>query len=378
MSAARPGGECRKGESGMKHVLLVCTPPMDLSGVASVIRNYLSVPGPQIRYEFVFCASSEEAVRRELSKVGPIHTPPVGRLKHPFSYSRWLMRFLRAGEYDAVHVHGNSGTMYFDIHAAKKAGVPIRIVHCHSSSCTYRMAHRVLKPLLNRELTHAVACSAPAGKWLFTGPFTWLPNGIDTDRFRFSVGMREEARAALGLENAFVIGHVGQFLPVKNQEFLLEAFARVYRERQDAVLLLVGDGPLREKLRERAKELGLSHAVRLPGARADIERFYAAMDVFAMPSLFEGLPVTLVEAQASGLPCIISQAVTREADLTGRAVYLPIGAQDTERWAAALAAAQPEADRVRAGAPVEESLFNIRRSAGMLWQLYGAGDGQIS
>lgn len=361
----------------MKKVLLVCTSYMGLSGITSVIRNYLSVPCADIRYEFVFCASADEEVRRFFSSAGQIHIPPVSRQKHPFSYRRWLTRLLRENRYDAVHVHGNSGTMYFDIHAAKKAGVPIRIAHCHNSCCAYRTAHRILKPFLNRELTHAVACSDLAGKWLFTKPFTVLPNGIDTGRFRFSEEARAQARRELGLaDNAFVIGHVGQFLPVKNQKFLVNVFADVLQKRQDAVLLLIGEGSLRTETQDRIAALGVGHAVLLPGNRTDMERMYCAMDVFALPSLFEGLPVTLVEAQAAGLPCFVSDKVTREADLTGSTVYLPIGAENTALWADTLAGASPVPDRIAAAAPVEASLFNIRNCAGMVRRLYGAGDGQ--
>lgn len=355
----------------MKKTLLVCTSYMGLSGITSVIRNYLSVPCGNVRFDFVFCASADEEISRFFAAAGRIFIPPVSRQKRPLSYCRWLTRLLRENRYDAVHVHGNSGTMFFDIHAAKKADIPIRIAHSHSTGCTFRTAHRILKPFLNRELTHAVACSDLAGKWLFTKPFTVLPNGIDTERFRFSEKTRAETRCALGLpEDAFVIGHVGTFSPVKNQKFLVEAFARVRQKRQNAVLLLIGDGSCRAEAEALAASLGMGNAVLLPGNRTDVERLYCAMDLFALPSLFEGLPVTLVEAQTSGLPCVVSDAVTREADLTGNMVFLPIGEKNTELWADALAGAAAVPDRITAAAPVEQSLFNIRNCADMLRRLY--------
>lgn len=342
---------------------------MGLSGITSVIRNYLSVPKSSVEYTFLITAGIEDEVREQFSPRGTICVFPVSRLRHPLRYMHRLTAFLRKERFDVVHVHGNSGTMFFDIHAAKKAGVPIRIAHAHSSFCKYRMVHRLLKLRLNRELTHAVACSELAGAWCFTRDFVVLPNGINTADFAYNAEAREELRAALGVKDAFVVGHVANFELAKNHTFLLSFFATLLVRRPQARLLLVGDGALRPEIEAQIARLGIKDAVLLLGKRADVQRLYSAMDVFVLPSLYEGLPVTLIEAQTSGLPTCISEAVTRSAAVLESARYLPL---DPAAWCDALEALALAEDREHAAARIAASSFGIENCVGRLYALYGA------
>ena len=192
-----------------------------------------------------------------------------------------------------------------------------------------------------RLCTHAFACGQDAGNWLFPGrPFTVMNNAVDTSAFAFDADARSASRAALGIRgDAMVLGHVGSFTPRKNHGFLLEVFALVRAKEPNAQLLCVGGGPELAAIREKAKALGVLDGVCFYGETADTAPMYQAMDAFLLPSFSEGLPFTLIEAQAAGLPCFASAQVTREADMTGLVRFLPL---DANAWADAVLAAPPE------------------------------------
>lgn len=355
-------------------VLIVNTASSGYSGITSVIFRYAERTSPAVRYDFVLAGRVEPFIPARIAALGGrMLLPPVSRLSNPIGYVRWLADRIREGRYDAVHVHGNSGTMFFDVHAAKRAGAPVRIAHCHSSSCKYVLAHRLLKGRLCREMTVGVACSDAAEAWLFSGRdgVVWLPNGIEPEPFRFSPAVRSETRAALGLSGCFVVGHVGHFEREKNHAFLLKAFSHLAAERADARLLLVGDGSLRPEIESAAASLGLSGRVVFTGRRADTAALYQAMDVFAMPSLYEGLPVTLIEAQAAGLPCIASDRITRQANAIGLVRYAGVGRGDEARFAALLGGSgRTEEARAASNAALAASPFAMSRCAERLVRLY--------
>lgn len=353
-------------------VLAVNTVFTGFNGITSILMNYVRQTCNTVDYDFVLCCGLDDAFREQMEKFGgKLYFPPCSRMKNPLRYSAWLKQLLRDGHYDAVHVHGNSGTMYFDIHAAKQAGIPIRIAHCHNTSCRFKTVHYLLKPFLSRDLTHAAACSEAAGKWLFDGSFTVLPNGIDSARFAYSEQTRREYRNVLGLNDAFVVGHVGYMEEVKNHLFLLRVFRKLLEQRPDARLLLIGDGKLRPDIERFLTENNMNDAVLLLGKRPDIAELYQCMDVFVLPSLYEGLPVTLIEAQASGLPCIVSDTVTKEADVTGNIRYLGIGESKEAIWADLLnEPASSEIRRQDCADTVAESGFDIRHCTMRLMTIY--------
>lgn len=353
-------------------VLVVNTVNTGLTGITTVIWNYASRTADAVQYDFVLCGRIEDGYREKFRSLGGnVLVPPCSRVKHPLKYSRWLLSIMRQSAYDAVHVHGNSGTMYFEMHAAKRAGIEKRIAHSHSTSCRFVLAHRLLKPLLNRELTHAAACSDQAGKWLYTRKYTVLPNGIDTDRFAYSPETRQRCRRELGLEGKCVVGHVGYMDVEKNQLYLLRAFRRVIQRNDAARLLLIGDGRQRGEIERFIQENNLSEYVQLLGKRADAAALYQGMDVFALPSLHEGLGIALLEAQTAGLPCIASTGVPREADVTGRVKFIGIEDSDLDVWAdSILAAAAESTDRTGTLALVKKSGYDMASCAEALLALY--------
>ena len=269
--------------------------------------------------------------------------PSGGQLR----FLRELTALLRREGYDAVHCHNmfSCGTVML---AGFLAGVPCRIAHSHTTreECADTAARRLYRWVMRRLIhlfgTEFFACGVAAGNTLYGEGFfsrrgIVIPNGIDTAAYGFSPALRQTIRAEYGLENAFVIGHVGHYVGVKNQRFLIDLMPRLLEQRPDGVLLLFGEGDDRPILTERIRELGLTERVRLMGNVRNIGQILSAFDVFAFPSLFEGTPLALLEAQANGLPCIISDAIPADAVVTDDVIPLPL---DAGRWLPALSAAR--------------------------------------
>ncbi len=356
----------------MKRVLLINTAYTSFNGITSVIMNYVRKSYRMVEYDFVLCGKVEAKFADELKMLGKhVYIPPFSRVRKPLAYSAWLKKLIKQNQYDVIHVHGNSGTMYFEIHTAKQSKIPVRIAHSHSTSCKHMLAHKILKPFLNRDLTTAIACSDLAGKWLFTRDYTVLQNGVDVDKFSFSQTIRDEYRKKMGLENNFVIGHVGYMDTEKNHMFLLRVFKELVEKCPDARLILIGDGRLRSEIEQYILGNDLSNYVKVLGKRSDVANLYQCMDVFVLPSLFEGLPVTLVEAQAAGLHCIASSRVTMQANITGDIQYLSIDDGNINEWVKALLEIKNLTfNRSISVETVRGSAFNISKSVEALLQAY--------
>lgn len=255
----------------------------------------------------------------------------------------------------------------------------MRICHNHSAGtgrgeAAKNLMKYALRPFAKVFATDYCACSQYAGAWLFgrrsmeRGKVMILHNAIDLDKFRFDPRTRDEVRRELNLEGKFVVGHVGRFCAPKNHSFLIEIFAEVQKRTQGAVLLLAGDGELVGAVKEKAARLGLEEPARFLGIRSDVARLYQAMDVFVLPSLYEGLPVVGVEAQAAGLPCVFSGAVTREAELTDHVQFLPLNS-GAEQWAEAILGCSG-LDRGDVSEEIRRHGFDIALSAMELEKFY--------
>jgi len=311
------------------------------------------------------------------------------RSRNPFRFYREIRAFFAAHgrEYDVVWDNETMMNDMTPLRLAAKAGVPVRIYHSHNAANmdpslkgrAQELLHRLHRRGLPRYATALWACSREAVRWAYPRgdmPAWVIPNAIDTADFAYSPEVRAACRRELGLEDSFVVGNVGRLQYAKNQRFLLEAFAGLHRINGRARLLLVGEGPDREALTRRAGALGLAESVLMPGFREDAARLLQAMDVFAFPSLFEGLGIAAVEAQAAGLPCLLSEAVPRAAGVTELASFLPV--DDPAIWAEAMARAQSAPERrdhsgevARAGLDIVEAaqaltarLFQLRARAG--------------
>lgn len=313
---------------------------MNHGGVESMIMNlYRNIDRTKVQFDFVQ-NSNESAVYDEeiLSLGGRIYHCPHYNGKNHFAYTKWWHEFFKAhpDEYPIVHGHlGSTAAIYLSI--AKKYG-SYAIAHSHNTGGS--LSFRLFAYPTRFVADHFFACSADAGisrygKRLGTDQTrcTVLKNAIDAEKFVYNEDVRKQLRTELGIsDDVPVIGHVGQFREQKNHYFLLEAFRAVLEIAPNALLLLVGDGPLRPKIEAAIAEMDLAEHVILAGSRKDAWRFYQAMDVFALPSHYEGLGIVAIEAQTAGLPCYVSDVVPDEAVITDLMHRLPL-AQSAEFWA---------------------------------------------
>lgn len=317
----------------MTRVLIVITTAfVSYGGLTTVMMNYyraMNRDGLQIDFASVNEVGDE--LKSELHRNhSEYYRLPDRKRKLPL-YVRAL--YALSKEYDIVHIHSNSATATIELLVAKLAGVSIRIVHNHSSSCTHKLVSSMLKAIFNRLYTTSIACSKQAGEWLFgKDNFIILNNAIDVKRYSYDAEKRRTIRRKYGISDEdIVIGHVGKMAEWKNHEYLIEIFSCLHDRIPNIKLLLVGDGVLREQLEETVKRKLLENYVIFAGMQDDASFFYSAFDVFVFPSLWEGLPLSLVEAQVAGLRCCVSDKVTKEVDVAGKLVFLSCD-ETVDKW----------------------------------------------
>lgn len=250
--------------------------------------------------------------------------------------------FVKYGrEYDIVHCH-MPNSAFCVLKEAKHAGIEHRVLHSHLNSSSDNALHRVRNaPLIawgKRYATDGVACSDEAGRYLFgSKPFTVMKNGIVLSNYAYDDRSNASLRAELRIGNSDpVIGSVGRFVKQKNFEFGVKVFAELKRSIPNAKWVILGSGDGMDRVKAIAEEFGVDDSIIMPGVRVDVARFYSLFDVFFMPSLYEGLPVSAVEAQASGLRCVFSTGVPEESDITGESRFVGLNEPYAE-WASALA-----------------------------------------
>lgn len=328
----------------MVRVLHIVT-NMDRGGLETMLMNYYRhIDREKIQFDFLVHRRDRAAYDDEIESLGGriFRLPRLNPLSSGYFHA--LNAFFAAHpEYRIVHSHLDCMSAY-PLCAAKNAKVPVRIAHAHSTSQdrNWKLAFKLIsKKMIAFYATDLFACSVSAGKWMFgTSNVRILPNAIDVNLYTFSPSVREQMRKELGVENRLVIGHVGRFSAVKNHMFLLDVFVSLLKKEPNAVLLLVGGGEDMPKIQAKAHALGIAEHVRFLGVRSDVADLMQAMDVFVFPSLYEGLPVTMIEAQASGLPCIISDGVPRDCVITDLVQQIDLN-DDLSAWAEkAIAAAK--------------------------------------
>ena len=356
-----------------KRILQVVT-YMGRGGIETMLMKYYrQMDREKIQFDFLVHRDFKADFDDEIEALGGriYRVPPMNPLK--MSYWKALDDFFRSHPYEIVHCHLNykSGVV---LAAAKRAGIPVRVAHAHTAGMSAgfsKLARICMKPLIPRTATHNLACGRSAGDAIFGGrPYSLIANALDAAALRFDPAVREQVRWELQLGDRYTLIHVGRFGDEKNHAFLLDAFAEVLKRDPDAALVLVGDGELLPEMERRAASLP-DGAVRFLGVRKDVARLLQAGDVFAFPSIFEGLPVTMIEAQAAGLPCVMSDRVTDECVVTDLVTSLPI--DDPKRWAEEILAKKhtPRTDRL---AEIQRSGYDITSAAEKLTRFYLNGE----
>lgn len=311
-------------------------------GVEAVVMNYYRhLDHSKIQFDFICDDDSTNIPYDEIEKLGGkvILIPPYQKV---FKYQRELRRVLRDGKYKIVHSHINTLSV-FPLYAAKKVGVPVRIAHSHSTTnkkeWKKNLLKQVLRPFSKKYATNYMCCSELAGRWLFgdkaydEGKVYLLNNAIDLDKFKIDI------------------------------------FNQFHKKEKNSILLLAGQGPLQEEIKNKVRELGLDDSVRFLGQRNDANELYQVFDVFLLPSLYEGLPVVGVEAQASGLLCFLSDDMTKETKVLDSTVFMSLS-NTAEEWTDEILTNLKDYKRINTKSEVSDNGFDIEVEARKLEKYY--------
>lgn len=346
---------------------------MGRGGLETMLMNYYrNIDRSKVQFDFLTHRSEKADYDDEIEALGGkiYHLPRL----NPFSrgYLSALDSFFKEHrEYQVVHCHQDclSGVV---LKVAKANGVKFTIAHAHSASQDKNLKYLIkviAKKNIKKYSDQLFACGDEAGKWMFeTDDFKVINNAIDTDLYTYNQEKSLEIRQKLGIEGRFVVGHVGRFSYPKNHKFIVDVFDEIQKIEPDSVLMLVGDGDLRGEIEDKVKALGLEEKVKFMGVRSDVNDLMQAMDVFLFPSLYEGLPVTMVEAQASGLKCIISDKVPTECAFTDNVQVVKL--EDSPKIWANQVLEYKNYDRRNTKQDIEKANFDIKANAKWLQEFY--------
>lgn len=312
-------------------VLMISTVPLNKNGIATCVLNYSKqLALNNISVDIVSPNIVSNELKEDICKYSiNLYEIPT-RKSNPVNYLFSLLKIIKKRKYDIIHVHGNSCTIALELLMATLGGCKTRIAHSHNTTCEHVRAHKLLRPIFEITCNGRFACGTEAGKWLFgKKDFIIIRNGIHLDNYSFNFKTRTKIRNELGISpNKFLLGHVGTFNYQKNHEFLIRLLSIMPKNYS---LLCIGSGETEGKIKKIIKEKRLNDRVYFTGDISNVSDYLQGMDCFLLPSRYEGLPYVLIEAQASGLSCIVSDKVSNEANLSGDIQFLPIDGFDN--WA---------------------------------------------
>ena len=346
---------------------------MGRGGLETFLMNcYRNLDRRRFQFDFLVHRPFQADYDDEILALGGriYRLPPLNPI-HPGYYRALLAFFRNHPEYRIVHCHLDCMSA-IPLFFAKLTGIPVRIAHAHSADQEKNWKYPIKRFFLKHiptYATHLFACSEAAGKWMFSGyPFSVVRNGISANAFAYDPDVRRTMRKKLNAGNRMVIGHVGRFFPVKNHGFLVDVFAQLHARDPDTFLLLVGDGPLRSTIHQQIIDLKLQDSVFFAGNQADPAPWYQAMDLFLFPSENEGFGMAALEAQAAGLPCVLSHSVPGDCIVTDHVTQLPLNASASE-WSAHILSLS-FSQRSDCSSALLDQGFDISQSAGFLQEFY--------
>ena len=357
----------------MLRVLVVEATVFGYDGISGVITNYFTYIDPKkIHMDLVTINPVFGGLKDILERNKEKNYVLSCRNSNPLKYVLQLAMILKQGQYSIIHAHGCSATMAVEMLAAKLAGVKVRIAHSHNKNCDHKTLNRLLHPLFDVLCNVRFACGKEAGEWLFPNKsFTIIVNGIDLERYQYNETVRGEIRAKYGLEGKNVIGHVGRFSEAKNHKKLIEIYKTYSQDRKNTELVMVGDGELRREIGNIAETEKLN--VLFTGISDEVDKWLQAFDVIVFPSLFEGIPLVLIEAQAAGLPCVLSDTVPEEVKLTDLVEFVR-SESSLKEWGVCIDELLSKTDRAAQKdeimAKIQESCLDIRGNCHILEEKY--------
>ncbi|MCD7855839.1 MAG: glycosyltransferase family 1 protein [Clostridiales bacterium] len=354
---------------------------MDPGGIEALLMNvYRHIDRDKVQFDFMGHRPDHAFYEDEIEKLGgkiyrtPKFSPFPGGYRKYIGAVEGILK--EHPEYKVIHCHAELNL--WPLKAASKLNIPTRIAHSHNAKTTVNLKYFFFlyeKMFIKKYCTHMFMCSTPAGEWTFgkkavsEGRVKFIKNGIETERFEFNEAVRAEKRRELGLGNKLVVGHVGRFMEQKNHTFLIDIFSEIHRLKPDSALILISDGRLMDDIKKKVKDKGLENSVMFLGNRGDVNELMQAMDVFLFPSLWEGLPLTGIEAQTAGLPIVMSDVITPEVCITEN-TYMMSLKKTAEEWAEKVLEVCRDTKRINTRQQIIDAGFDIRTTAAWLQDFY--------
>ena len=377
-----------KGKKGENRILQVNVDQIDYGGVYALVMAMYKELRKHSDIQFDFCAFEKFQNTEEIKKIEAMggHVYYIGyegnKALRQFVHFHRYRKFLKEHPYHTIHAHGDLAfKLFIYSFGAKLAHVPQIILHSHSSGVdgTHRkikwLAHKIFRPLISYTATDYLACSEKAKEWMYTNKIQKkvivIKNGIDTSRYAYNQELRNYLRKKYNLENKFVIGQIGGFKYVKNHAFSLKVMREYIKYDESAIMIFVGKGELEKDIRELTTQYDLNDRVVFWGGSDEVDKLLQMMDAIIMPSYFEGLPMVAIEAQASGLPIVLSDRITKEVKVTERVHFDSIA--DTDAWRDRLKQIKDEnnwQDRNVGMVQLEKSVFDIKNVVEEIAELY--------
>ncbi|MBQ6381324.1 MAG: glycosyltransferase family 1 protein [Clostridia bacterium] len=349
---------------------------MDRGGIETMLMNfYRHTDREQVQFDFLQNKPDPGDYDEEIKALGGRLFTSPGFMSYPKYIAFMTDLFRQHPEYQIIHTH-NGSLMLYALKGAQKSRIPVRIAHAHATAVPVGWKNelkKLMRPLIKYAATDYWGCSNAAGEFYFS-PARWqknhqlIRNAINVEDFAFSESARTKLREQYGLGDKLVVGHVGRLAPQKNQKKTLEMFAALHRTNPHSHLVIIGTGELEQQLKQYTAQLGISDAVTYTGVQTNVNEWYSAFDVFVMTSLYEGLPVVAVEAQATDLPCVLCDTITPEVKVTDNVTFLGLH-DEAGAWADAVLAMEQK-PRISRAAELQAAGYDIRLEAKRMQELY--------
>lgn len=348
---------------------------MHRAGLETMLMNYYrNIDRTKMQFDFLTHRPDKSDYDDEIISLGGkvYYAPRLYPQNYPKYFKCMKNFFAEHPEYKIIHSHIDTMS-YLPLKAAKRAGVPVRIAHSHNTSIDKDFKYPLkmyFRSRINGVVTDRLACGREAGEFLFkNNSFKVIPNAVDADRFFYDAHLRKKKRRELGVEDNFVVGHVGRLSYQKNHKFLIQIFDALIKKEPAAKLMLVGVGEKEQEIREQVKSLRLDDSVMFLGSRIDVNELYQVMDVFVLPSLFEGIPMVGVEAQFADLPCLFSDKTPDEVKFNVRTKFIGLD-KSSESWANEILATRSGLPRSYDREDIANSRYDIKCAHIILEEYY--------
>lgn len=353
---------------------------MDVGGIERFIMNtYRNIEREQVQFDFVVHKKERNYYEDEIESLGGTVHRVERKSKNIIKNIIQMYRLFKNNpQYKIIHIHTNSATCITDLLIAALCNVPQRIVHSHSTKTkkSKKYIHKTFRSIMNVLANRKLACSDLAAQWLFgenqyiKNKVQIVNNAIDLDLFKFNKDTSVKYRNELNIrQDSFVVGHIGSLSNAKNHSFLIDIFKAILEKESNSTLVIVGEGPHKKEITDKINELNLTDDVILTGLRNDIPELLSLFDVLIFPSFYEGFPVTLVEAQASGLPCIISDTITKQVKTTELVQFISLNKKPGD-WADQALFTKSSNNRIDTYSQIVSSGFDINTEASKLQRFY--------